>query len=281
MTEHFFTMTQIEDYRIHLQEQEKSTNTIVKYNRDLRKFYGFCEPYHIVTKELALRYKDYLGKNYAMSSANSMLAALNSFFQFIGWHDCVTKSFKSQKVPFRQKELELSMEEYRALIHAAMGKNDERMGLLIQTIASTGIRIGELPFITVEAVNIGHAQVTLKGKSRTVMLPASLRQRLRSYIVAKRIESGGVFITKSGKPMDRSNICRSMKRLGRSAGISENKLFPHNLRHLFAIRYYEVEHDLARLADILGHSNINTTRIYTMISSETHMQTINQMGMVV
>lgn len=281
MIKHYLMKAQIEDYRFFLQEHEKSSNTIVKYTRDLRKFHDFCEPDHAVTKELVLLYKDYLGKNYALSSANSMLAALNSFFQFIGWHDCLTKAFKSQKVPFRQKELELSMEEYRALIHAAMAKNDERMSLLIQTIASTGIRIGELPFITVEAVNTGHAQVTLKGKSRTVMMSASLRQKLRSYIDAKGIESGSIFITKSGKPLDRSNVCRSMKRLGRLAGINENKLFPHNLRHLFAVRYYEVEHDLARLADILGHSNINTTRIYTMVSSEMHMQTINQMGMVV
>lgn len=278
---HYLTSDQVKAFQSHLQNEEKSQNTISKYTRDLRKFFCFCEDNPYISKETVLQYKEFLSTGYALSSANSMLAALNSFFQFIGWHDCVIKTFKSQQAAFRPQEKELTMEEYWALVHAAQGKNAERMSLLIQTIAATGIRISELPFITVEAVHAGRTQVTLKGKSRVVVIPGTLCLKLKNYAERKRITTGSIFVTKSGRPMDRSNICRTMKRLGKLAGISEEKLFPHNLRHLFAVRYYETEHDLARLADILGHSSVNTTRIYTMVSSEEHMQAINQMGMVV
>lgn len=265
---------------MYLRDEEKSSNTRAKYQHDLKVFYHFCGDNTLITKETVLRFKDYLEKNYAVSSANSMLAALNSFFRFLGWQEMTVKAFKVQHQAFRPKEIELTKEEYLRLLHAAQGKGREKLCLLMETIGATGIRISELPFITVEAVQSGQALVTLKGKTRTVLLPIALRRKLKDYADRKSIANGSIFVTITGKPMDRSNILHMMKSLGKKAGVSEKKIFPHNLRHLFAVTYYQSEKDLARLADVLGHSNVNTTRIYTLISSEEQAKTINQLGLV-
>lgn len=271
----------IEVYVTYLREEERSENTIEKYQRDINVFYQFCEENTLITKEIALRYKDYLGKTYAVSSANSMLAAVNSFFHYLRWEDCVVKAFKVQRQSFRAKELELTKEEYIRLLRAAQSKGKEKLYLLTETIGATGIRISELPFITVEAVQSGQAHVTLKGKTKTILLPVDLRRKLKEYAREKGIESGSIFVTRNGKSLDRSNVLHMMKRLGKVAGVSEKKIFPHNLRHLFAVTYYQSEKDLAHVADALGHANVNTTRIYTIISSEEQAKTINQLGLII
>lgn len=281
MTKHTLSRPMVDAFLEGLRKEERSSNTIAKYRRDLDKFLLFCGEPAAVDKEKVLSYKASLQAAYAVSSTNSMLAAINSFFRFAGWTDCLVKALRTQTSAFRLREKELTTKEYRAILRVAQGKGNWRLYLLMVTIVSTGIRISELPFITVEALRSGSAQVTLKGKSRVVLLPAELCRKLLNYAESRGITAGKIFITKSGKVVDRSNVCHDMKRLGEAAGVSEEKLFPHNLRHLFAVRYYETEHDLAHLADMLGHSNVNTTRIYTMVSEEEQMQQMNRMWMVI
>lgn len=261
-------------------EDERSAATRSKYLHDLDSFLRFCGENKSISKDRVLEYKEYLQQHYAVSSVNSMLAALNSFFRFAGWQDCTVKALKVQREAFRPESKELTREDYIKLLRTAQGKGNERLYLLMMCICCTGIRISELPFITIEAVQSGQAKVTLKGKSRIVLLPSDLRQKLLAYATERKIVTGSIFITRSGKPMDRSNILHSMKRLGKKAGVPLEKIFPHNLRHLFAVVYYSKEKDLAHLADVLGHSNINTTRIYTLVSSETQSRTIDQLGLV-
>jgi len=267
-------------FKSRLIKDEKSQATLEKYIRDVEAFFRYAGVGAAVTKDVAVGYKKHLAQRYAITSANSMLAAVNRFFKEMGWLDCVVKAFKVQREAFRAKEKELSKAEYLRLLEAAQKRGNRRLYLLMETICSTGIRVSELPFITVEAAVAGWAVVSLKGKTRTVMLPAALRRELKSY--AKEIDrkSGSIFVTRSGKPMDRSNILHAMKGLCREAKVDCQKVFPHNLRHLFACIYYKMEKDLSHLADILGHSNINTTRIYTMLSGEEQVKQINRMGLV-
>lgn len=251
-----------------MEEEEKSMATIKKYCQDVRAFIRYTGEGVRITKERVIAYKKYLEENYEISSANSMLAAVNYFLRFLNCGECTVKAFKVQREPFRNKERELTVEEYQRLLEAAAKSGDERLCLIMQTICATGIRISELPFITVASLYSRRAQVSLKGKTRTVILPLELCNKLRPYIKKKGISSGSVFVTRSGKPVDRSNIFHSMKKLCREAQVEETKVFPHNLRHLFAVTFYKLEKDICHLADLLGHSNINTTRIYTLISCE-------------
>lgn len=261
-------------------EDEKSDATIQKYMRDLEAFRKFIGD-ETITKEQVIRYKKYLKDHYKPASVNSMLAAVNSFLKRMGWHECVVKPIKIQRQNFRNSERELTKEEYFRLLEAARGKKDFRLYYLMETICSTGIRISELPFITVEAVQTGRTVVSLKGKTRIVLIPRALCQELKRYAEEKNIKSGSIFITKSGRPMERSNILRDMKGLCEAAGVGSEKVFPHNFRHLFACLFYDSEKDLSRLADILGHSNINTTRIYTRVSIEKQARQIDNLGLVV
>lgn len=263
-----------------LREEEKSTATIQKYLRDIRALWRFVGEPGKVSKEVVIAYKQALSKQYAPASANSMLAAANHFFQAVGWQDCVVKAFKVQKESFRSGERELSKEEYIRLVDTAERKGRIRLSLVMQTICTTGIRVSELRFITVEALQTRRARVVLKGKARTVILPKELCKRLLLYVKEQQIVSGSVFVTSSGKPLDRSNILHAMKALGKEAGVPKNKLFPHNLRHLFAVEYYDAERDLSHLADLLGHSNINTTRIYTRVSCEEQEARLERLGLV-
>lgn len=251
-----------------LREEEKSKATIEKYCRDIRTFIRYAGQGTAITKELVIMYKRHLGEHYEVSSANSMLAALNYFLRFTGCEECMVKSFKLQKEAFRDRERELTREEYFQLLEEAKKKGDERLYMIMQTICATGIRISELPFITVSSLHSRRARVSLKGKVRTVLLPLELCNKLKSYTKKRGITTGSVFITKGGKPVDRSNILHAMKKLCKKAKVPESKVFPHNLRHLFAVTFYKVERDICHLADLLGHSNINTTRIYTLISCE-------------
>ncbi len=270
----------ISRFTVYLREQEKSHSTIVKYQRDLTVFGEFLRGAPI-TKSVLLEWKESLIKKYAAASINTMLAAVNIFLEFTGWTDLKVKPLKIQRNLFCREEKELTRDEYLRLVRTALQAGNERLSLVLQTICATGIRVSELEYITVEAVRIGRAVVNCKGKTRTIFLPEKLRKALDKYTQRHQISSGPAFVTKKGKPLNRSNIWRDMKALCGSAGVDAEKVFPHNLRHLFARTYYTLEKDLNRLADILGHSNINTTRIYTMESGAVHAKQVERMRLVI
>lgn len=278
--DHFMDELQLEQFRRTLKEEEKSRRTIEKYERDLLAFLRYLGEPGLVNKAVVIRYKESLLEHYAVSSVNSMLAALNRFFKEQDWYDCVVKLVRVQREAFRSQEKELSREEYFRLVDAAEKKGKKRLSCLMQTLCATGIRISELPFITVEAVKRRSAVVRLKGKTRTVLLPDALCESLLDYAMQKGIFKGSIFVTRSGRPMDRSNILHEMKKLSGEAEVERSKIFPHNLRHLFAYTYYEMEKDITHLADLLGHSNINTTRIYTMSSGRKQAEQIERLGLL-
>ena len=270
----------IPPYETALQEAEKSAATMEKYLHHVRQFVAH-DAGRRIDKALVLEYKTRLGKLYAPSSANAALAAVNGFLRFWGFESCCVRPFKVQKKLYCPEEKELSREEYIRLVRVAKEKSSERLALLLEAICATGIRVSELQFITVEAVSQGEAIVTCKGKTRTVFLPAALQKKLRRYIQGQKIQSGSVFITRTGKPMNRSNIWREMKGLCERANVAPSKVFPHSLRHLFARCFYSIDHDVAKLADILGHSNINTTRIYIITTGAEHRRKMETMRLVI
>ncbi|MBE5965157.1 MAG: integrase [Lachnospira sp.] len=272
---------QIEEFASYLKREEKSENTIEKYIRDVKVFRAYVNGAE-VTKEIVVAYKNkLLSENYAARSINSMIASINSLFLFLGWSDLKVKSIKLQRQIYCPEEKELTKEEYIRLVHAAKQKGNERLNLIIQTICSTGIRVSELQYITVEAIRRGKAVVSLKGKIRTVFIVSDLQKKLLRYITEQKITSGAIFITRSGKPMSRSNIWREMKSLCEQARVNTQKVFPHNLRHLFARTFYGIEKDIAKLADILGHSSINTTRIYIITTGDEHRQRMENMRLII
>lgn len=274
------TEDQLRDFEQRMIEDEKSKATTQKYLRDLHCFVNFAND-RAIDKGLVLEYKAELARTYALTSANSMLAALNAFLRFAGWLDCTVKQFKIQKKAFCSEEKELSKAEYLSLVRAAENKKNERLSLLIQTICGTGIRVSEVEYITVEAVRKGEAVVSCKGKTRRVFIVSALRKKLLQYVKTHGIKGGMIFVTKTGKPMNRSNIWAEMKELCKEAGVSPNKVFPHNLRHLFARTFYGIEKDIAKLADILGHSNINTTRIYIISTGAEHRRKMENMRLII
>lgn len=270
----------LEAYENYLRDDEKSKATREKYVRDVKHFVEFTGNRNI-DKVVLLEYKAELEKDYAMISANSMIAAVNSFLRYAGWHDLCIKQFKIQKTAYCPEEKELSVDEFHALIKTAEKSNKERLSLVLQTICGTGIRVSELQYLTVEAVRKGEATVSCKGKSRKIFVISKLKKKLLAYAKRNNIDSGILFTTKSGKPLDRSNIWREMKKLCKLAGISAEKVFPHNLRHLFARTFYSIEKDIAKLADILGHSSINTTRIYIMTTFAEHKRKMESMRLII
>jgi len=259
---------------------EKSKATVEKYLRDLRRFKDFAEG-RAIDKALVLEYKSELSINYELSSANSMIAALNAFLRFAGWQDCCVKQFRIQKKAFCSEKKELSKAEYMALIKTAENRKNKRLSLLIQTICGTGIRVSELRYITAEAAQKGEAVVSCKGKIRRVFIVLALRKKLLRYAKEQGISSGMIFVTKNGKAVDRSNIWSEMKKLCNESGVSPDKVFPHNLRHLFARTFYGIEKDIAKLADILGHSSINTTRVYIISAGAEHRRKMENMRLVI
>ena len=279
MMERRMTDGMLNTFETMLKEDEKSKHTVEKYVRDVRCFWCFAEERGI-DKVLTIEYKAFLEKEYATASANSMIAALNSFLRFAGWEDCCIKQFKVQKKAYCSENEELTKAEYLSLVRTADDKRNERLSLLIQTICGTGIRVSEVSFITVEAARQGEATVYCKGKRRTVFIVSALRKKLLRYAKEHDIRSGMIFVTKSGKAMNRSNIWREMKELCKQSGVSPNKVFPHNLRHLFARTFYGIEKDIAKLADILGHSNINTTRIYIISTGAEHKHRMESMRLI-
>lgn len=278
---HIIHQEMLAEFEHQLISAEKSNATIRKYLRDMRAFLVFTGQNKEITKELVISYKQYLSRHYELTSANSMLAALNCFFTNFNWDDCKVKAFKIQRQMCRSKERELSREEYIRLLKTARKRKQVWLYLIMLTICSTGIRVSELPFITVEALCTRRAKVSLKGKSRIVILSAELCLELRRYAKEKGIQSGSIFITRNGRNIDRSNILHAMKKLCKEANIERSKVFPHNLRHLFAVTYYKKERDISHLADILGHSNINTTRIYTLVSFEEQERQMGELGLVI
>ena len=266
-------------YVLHLREEERADSTIEKYVRDLEAL-GRHLAGRPVTKAALIGWKEELAQRHAPATVNSMIAAVNGFLRFMGWRECAVKLLNIQKSLFCDESRELTRSEYARLVRAAEQDGNQRLALVLQTICATGIRVSELRFITVEAVQTGRAEIVNKGKRRTVFLPDKLRRLLQKYLRGQKKTAGAVFTTRTGKPLDRSNIWRDMKRLCESAGVEPGKVFPHNLRHLFARTYYTLEKDLSRLADILGHSSINTTRIYTVESGSVHLQQMERMALV-
>ena len=269
----------IQKFKGHLIDEEKSSSTIDKYIRDITVFMEWCNNAEI-NKSLVLQYKQELIEKYAPASVNSVISSLNSFFVYNEWYDLKVKALKIQRQIFASRDKELTKAEYERLLTAARQKKNQRLYYLMQTICSTGIRVSELKAVTVEAVRCGQATINCKGKMRVVILPKQLCKMLKDYIKENNIKSGSVFVSKNGKPLDRSNIWSDMKKLCESAGVSKDKVFPHNLRHLFARTYYSIQKDVVRLADILGHSSVNTTRIYTMETGEIHRRQIQKLGLL-
>lgn len=269
----------LEDFHAYLIREEKSAATVEKYLRDVRAFFVFAEQ-TALTKELVMAYKkQLLGKAYAVRSINSMLASLNSLLNYLGCGDCKVKNLKSQRKIYSTEDQELSKAEYLRLLKAA--ENQPQLRLIIETICSTGIRVSELQHFTVEAVRQREIAVHCKGKIRTILIPGKLKKRLLDYAKKNNIRTGVIFITKGGKPLNRSNIWAKMKKLCEAAKVKASKVFPHNLRKLFARTFYGIEKDIAKLADILGHSSINTTRIYIMTTGEEHLRQLERLGFVV
>ncbi len=270
----------MQKFEIYLREEERSAATVEKYMRDIKFFASFVGNSEI-TKQMLLDYKCKLGEIYAVSSANSMIAAANCFLRFCGWHNLCIKQFKMQRIVYCSEEKELTRAEYFRLLDAANAKHNERLNLIIQTICGTGIRVSELQYITVEALKSGEAVVNSKGKNRRVFIVPELKKKLLRYAKEQRISTGTVFITRSGKPVSRNNIWKEMKALCETANVCPSKVFPHNLRHLFARTFYGIEKDIAKLADILGHASIDTTRIYIVTTGAEHKRKMENMRLII
>ena len=268
---------QFEDY---LRNDEREESTIEAYLRSLTRFAEWADG-RAVTKELAMEWKTALAEaGYRPISVNAMLAAVNKFFTCMGREDCKVKYLKLQRQMFRKSEKDLSKEEYQRLVQAAHEKGDLRMELILETICATGIRVGELKYITVEAVRAGVAEIALKGKIRTILLPHRLCRKLQKYAKKQKIASGKIFLTQDGLPVSRQSIWTRMKALCEAAGVERSKVFPHNLRSLFARSFYGSCHDVVRLADVLGHSSIETTRIYLMSTGKEYLRQLDKLGLV-
>lgn len=272
------TAERIRQFRSYLLQEEKSQATVEKYLRDVRSFGLFLKE-RPVQKEVVLAYKAYLQENgYAIRSINSMLASLNSLFQLFGWQDCKVRSLRLQQQVYCSEQKELTKAEYYRLLEAA--KTDKQIYLVLQTICSTGIRVSELQHFTIEAVKVGEVSVQCKGKNRRILLPEKLKKMLLRYAGEEKIRSGVIFRNRYGRPLNRGSIWARMKRLCQRANVAMEKVFPHNLRKLFARAFYNLDKDIAKLADILGHSSINTTRIYIMSTGREHRQMIERLGLI-
>ncbi len=274
------TTKTIKEFSAFLKQEERSAATIAKYLHDVGHFAVFSKGREL-KKDLIVEYKRRLGESYAVSSANSMLAAVNSFLRFLGLHELCVKQFRMQRDAFCPPERELTRAEYLRLLATAKAHRNERLNLILQTICGTGIRVSELCYITVEAVRRGEATVSCKGKRRRIFLVRELQKRLLRYAEGRGIRKGAVFLTRNGTPISRYNIWKEMKGLCREAGVAPEKVFPHNLRHLFARSFYGIEKDIAKLADILGHSSIDTTRIYITTTCEEHRRKMERLRLIV
>lgn len=281
MNEMIFGQEIIAEFQRYLLKEEKSEATIEKYIRDVKAFMNYLKD-ETVTKEEVIAYKQSLLKGgYAIRSINSMLASLNSLFAYLGRADLRVKAMRVQVQVFCSEKKELSRKEYERLCRAAKQMHKEQLYMILQTICSTGIRVSELQFITAEAVRAGSAEVSLKGKIRTILIPNDLRKKLLHYIAKKGIRTGMIFVTRSGKALSRTTIWREMKNLCEAADVAPDKVFPHNLRHLFARIFYSIEKDIVKLSDLLGHSSVETTRIYIISTGSEHRHCMERMRLVI
>nr|WP_296480216.1 tyrosine-type recombinase/integrase [uncultured Acetatifactor sp.] len=285
---HQITNEEITSYRRYLAEEEYADGTVQKYLRDIRAFRiwlkeggGEDSEERKVDKEAATGWKACLvGRGYAPVTVNAMLSSLNGFFGFLGWEECKVKFLKIQRRTFRDQGRELSRAEYERLLEAAGKSGNIRLAMLLETICATGIRVSEVKYITVESIQRKRTDISLKGKIRTILLPGKLCKKLREYAKKRKIKSGEIFVTRNGKSMCRRQIWGEMKHLCENAGVSAAKVFPHNLRHLFARTFYQVSRDIVKLADVLGHSSIETTRIYLISTGETHARQMERLGLI-
>ena len=262
-----------------LGEEERSPATLEKYLREVRQFAAFLGGRE-VTRELAAAWREELSARQSPATVNGKLTALDRLLAFLGWEDCRVKHLRVQRQLFRDSARELSREEYARLVETARRLGRGRLSLLMETICATGIRVSEVCYITAEAVREGRTEIALKGKIRTILLPGKLCRKLEKYARQKKITSGELFLTRSGRPMSRKQIWAEMKGVCRAAGVAPSKVFPHNLRHLFARCFYRVSRDVAKLADVLGHSSIETTRIYLISTGAEHARTLDQLRLI-
>lgn len=270
----------VQAFKAHLYLNEKSKATVEKYVLAVQRLAEFMQGYEL-SKARLLEYREHLQKKVKVQTVNGALSAIHAFLDFSGWQECKVKLLKVKRQAFLDESRELSETEYRQLLSTAQANGNERLYLIMLTLCGTGIRVSELPYITVEAAESGRAQIRMKGKIRTIILQKELRKRLKRYAKERGITNGHIFRTRSGRPLDRSNICHDMKKLCDETKIDSDKVFPHNLRHLFARTFYAIEKNLAHLADILGHSRIETTRIYVAVSAAAHERILNRMNLVV
>ena len=279
MNDYSLTREMLEAYRAHLLAEERAPGTVEKYLRDAEAFYRWLAGRPAARETAAAWKEDLLASGHAPVTVNSMLAAVNGLFRFLGWEQRV-KLLRLQRRIFRDAGRELSREEYERLVRTAREEGRERLALLMEAICATGIRVGEVRNLTVEAVRLGQAEIALKGKIRVILLPGKLRRKLLRYARAQKIASGAIFRTRGGAPLSRKQIWAEMKRLCARAGVRPEKVFPHNLRHLFARTFYRVCRDVVKLADVLGHSSIETTRIYLLSTGEEHRRQLEKLGLV-
>ena len=269
----------VRNFKEYLINEEKSRATTDKYIRDLKAFAAWLGGEEL-SKAKVLEYKEHIITKYAPASVNSILSSLNSFFEYGGECGLKVKNLKIQKQIFAKVEKELTKAEYERLLKAAKSKGNRKLNLIMQTICATGIRVSELRYISVESLKEGRAKVNMKGKMRVIIIPEELCRMLKKYTAEQKISGGSIFITKTGRPLDRHTIWKLMKSLCESAKVDRKKVFPHNLRHLFARTFYSIEKDIVRLADILGHSSVNTTRIYTMETWEICRRQVQKLGLI-
>ncbi len=280
MEEKKLSRIQLDAFVSSLREEEREPATIEKYERDIRAFIAWADSREI-DKELASAWKDHLKKSGLQpETVNSKLSALNKFFGFLGWGDCRVKYLKIQHRLFRRSDRDLTKEEYKRLFDTAVGLGKERLALLMEVICATGIRVSEVKYITVEAARAGRADISLKGKIRTILIPGKLCRKLQKYAKKQKTASGEIFLTRNGKGLSRPQIWAELKSLCKRAGVEASKVFPHNLRHLFARTFYRIYKDIAKLADVLGHSSIETTRIYLISTGVEHARQLERLGLI-
>ena len=277
-TDRRITEKQIRRFAENLKQQEYGAGTIENYVRSVRTFNAWCRG--LPDKAGVLAWKAHLIDSYAPASVNAMLAGINCFFRFQGWPDCTAKPLRLQRRSFSIPERELSRDEYHRLIQTARASGNERLALVMETICATGIRVGEVGYITVEAARAGRTEIYLKGKIRTILIPRKLCGKLLRYARRQRTGSGKIFLTRRRNPLSRVQIWSEMKKLCAAAGVMESKVFPHNLRHLFARTYYSLYKDIVKLADLLGHSSVNTTRIYLLTDGAEHVWQLERMNLL-
>lgn len=267
-------------FAMHLRAEERSNGTIEKYVRDVRRFLRW-KGGKALDKEQVSAWKGQLSiDGYAPETINSMIVALNRFLDFIGRSDCRVRTLRIQRKLFRRQERELTRTEYDRLVQTAERKGQARLALLLEAIAATGIRVSEVKYLTVEAIRAGRAEISLKGKIRVILLPNKLRRKLLKYAKKQKTVSGEVFLTRNGRSLSRKQIWAEMKALCKAAKIASDKVFPHNLRHLFAREFYKICQDVVKLADILGHSSIETTRIYLLSTGEEHVKQLERLRFI-